>query len=91
MAYPNRHICEVLEEMRSCYKTRNFCGLLGLIEEAQSMANRMESGLQDHKDLLQLTKDRARLDKQVRKLRSKRDELQGNDCIELEDIDDEDE
>lgn len=54
---PNRTICNVLEEMRQCHETRNFSYLLGLIEEAQSMANRMEAALYDQSDL-----DRARRD-----------------------------
>lgn len=48
--YPNRTLCQVLEEMRGCYKSRNFASLMGLIEEAQSMGNRMESSLFDKKD-----------------------------------------
>lgn len=48
--YPNRTLCSVLEEMRACYKTRNFASLLGLIEEAQAMGNRMESSLFDKHD-----------------------------------------
>ena len=39
----NRYICTVLDEMRDCVKTSNFSYLSGLIEEAQSLANRMES------------------------------------------------
>ena len=41
--YLHRTICSVLEEMRSCNETKNYSYLLGLIEEAQSMANKMES------------------------------------------------
>ena len=41
--YLNRTICGVFEEMRSCNETKNYSYLLGLIEEAQSMANKMES------------------------------------------------
>jgi len=74
--YPNRHICQALEEMRACYETRNFAALLGLIEEVQSMANRMESGLEDNRDLKKLTEDRQRLSEQVDKLRAERDKLQ---------------
>ena len=48
----NRTICDVLEEMRTCYKTRNFSYILSLIEEAQSMANRMEGALWDQKELV---------------------------------------
>lgn len=47
---PNRTLCDVLGEMRECSKTRNFSPLKGLIEEAQSMANRMESALYEQKD-----------------------------------------
>lgn len=50
----NRSLCEVLSEMRTCYKTRNFAPLLALIEEAQSMGNRMEAGLEDQSDLVRL-------------------------------------
>lgn len=49
--YLHRTLCDVLEEMRDCYKSRNFAHLMGLIEEAQSMGNRMEAGLGEVKDL----------------------------------------
>lgn len=47
----NRYICDILEEMRKCHETRNYSYLPGLIEEAQSLANRMEAALQDKSDL----------------------------------------
>ena len=47
---PNRTLCDVLEEMRQCNKTRNYAPLPGLIEEVQSMANRMEAALYEQKD-----------------------------------------
>lgn len=47
---PNRTMCEVLDEMRQCHKTRNYAPLLGLIEEVQSMGNRMEAGLGEKND-----------------------------------------
>ena len=46
----NRSICAVFEEMRSCNETKNYSYLLGLIEEAQSMANKMESKIDLIKD-----------------------------------------
>lgn len=46
----NRHVCDVLDEMRKCYETKNFSSLLGLIEEAQTMYNRMEASLWNQKD-----------------------------------------
>ena len=48
--YLNRTICGVFEEMRSCNETKNYSYLLGLIEEAQSMANKMESKIDLIKD-----------------------------------------
>lgn len=47
---PNRFICDVFSEMREMFKTRNFSGLLAFIEEAQTMANRMEAALGDKRD-----------------------------------------
>jgi len=48
--YIHRYLCDVLEEMRQAYNTRNFGGLLGLIEEAQSLGNRMEAALGEKGD-----------------------------------------
>ena len=50
MSLPNRYVCTVLEEMRCCHKTGNYAHLLGLVEEAQSMFNRMESSLYDQRN-----------------------------------------
>ena len=47
----NRYICDVLEEMRTSIKTLNFAMIPSLIEEVQTMANRMEMALEDMKDL----------------------------------------
>lgn len=48
--FPNRTICEMLDELRKCYDTRNFSYFLGILEEIQSAANRMEAKLEDNKD-----------------------------------------
>ena len=47
----NRYICDVLDEMRTSVKTLNFAMIPSLIEEVQTMANRMEMALEDMKDL----------------------------------------
>ena len=49
--YLDRPVCSVLEEMRECTKTGNYSYLPGLIEEAQSMVNRMENKLSQVKDI----------------------------------------
>lgn len=53
----NRTLCDVLSEMRDCHKTRNYAILLSLIEEAQSMGNRMEAGLADVSDLREIREE----------------------------------
>jgi len=40
-----RFLCEVLDAMRKTYETRDFSGLMAMIEQIQEYANRMESGL----------------------------------------------
>ncbi len=61
MGFLNRTACDVLEEMRACYKTRNFASSLGLVEELQGMCNRMESKLSEIKDFEWLKKETKRL------------------------------
>ena len=61
----NRFLCDVFDEMRKTTDTLNFAILLSLIEEAQTMANRMEMALADMKDLKSLKKS----------IREKKDEL----------------
>lgn len=64
----NRYICTVLDEMRDCVKTSNFSYLSGLIEEAQSLANRMESRLYEIKDFERLHEDIRKLKVEKKKL-----------------------
>ena len=71
--YPNRTVCEALREMRELNKTRNFAPLLGLIEEVQSMVNRMEASLLDQGDLQHARKS---LRKVRRELEKKSEELE---------------
>lgn len=78
-----RYMCDILEEMRSTTKTLNFGGLLGMIEEAQVTANRMEASLTMEKNVQSLSEDihllkkaRKALTKEVRALIDKRDGLE---------------
>ena len=72
----NRYLCSVLEEMRECTRTLNFSYLLGLIEEAQSLANRMEAHLYEIKDFNRLHKDIKALEKKKKKLKEEVEELE---------------
>jgi hypothetical protein len=60
---------DVLEEMRGCTKTMNFSYLLGLIEEVQTLGNRMEAKLYDIKDFERLNDDIKALEKKKKKLK----------------------
>lgn len=55
--------------MRKQYETRNFSGLLGHIEEIQTLANRMEAALGDARDIKDLRERRSELKDEVRKLK----------------------
>lgn len=65
---PHRYLCAVLDEMRECIKTLNFSYLLGLIEEAQTLVNRMEARLFEIKDYEHLHKEIRNLKKKKKKL-----------------------
>lgn len=70
----NRTLCDTLEEMRKCHKTANFSYLPGLIEEAQTMANRMEAALWDQKSFLYEQERYKKLKKKNKELEKKLDE-----------------
>lgn len=72
----NRYLCEVLDEMRKADETKNYSYLGGLIEEAQSMGNRMEASLQDVKDIKALKEKRRKLKKEVEKLEKKKEKME---------------
>lgn len=76
---PNRTLCAVLEEMRKSYETRNFSYLPGLIEEAQTMGNRIEASLWDQHDVKDLREERKELEEVIEKLKSKKKELKTDD------------
>ena len=77
--YLNRSLCDVLNEMRTANETRNYSYLAGLIEEAQSMANRMEAALSDISDIDRLHERRKELHKEVEALRDKKGEISEKD------------
>lgn len=72
----NRYICDVLSEMRTCNETRNYGSLLGLIEECQTLANRMEAGLSDKRNVLSYEQRRPILKDEITELEWKKEELE---------------
>ena len=82
----NRTLCDVLDEMRKCDKTKNYGYLLSLIEEAQSMGNRMEAGLGEKKDVVRMKEDIAELKTEIKKLQKKKQKLESKvNELELDD------
>jgi DNA helicase TIP49 (TBP-interacting protein) len=73
---PNRTICDVLQAMRQCSKTKNYSYLEGLIEEAQNLANRMEAALWDQKDFEYARKEHKDLKKEIKKLKEQKEKLE---------------
>lgn len=78
----SRYICSVLDEMRNCYKTYNFSIMASLIEEVQTMANRMEAALDDknsmeyyHDELKRLRKEKKELEKNIAELEEQQNKL----------------
>lgn len=65
---PNRTLCDVLKEIRTCHETRNYSYLLALVEEAQAMGNRMEASLYDKYDYNRLREEIKKLKKKKKKL-----------------------
>ena len=78
----SRTLCDVLREMRKACETSNYSYLPGLIEEVQTMGNRMEAGLEDkwemyqeQKRLTKLKRERRELADEIKELEAKLDGL----------------
>lgn len=72
---PTRYICDVIEEMRKCYETRNFGYIIGLIEECQMLANRMESKLTENNGVETLHDQIKTLKKESAKLETEKENI----------------
>jgi hypothetical protein len=72
---PNRYICDVIEEMRKLHKTRNYGALPGLIEEVQTLANRMEAALGEQDDYNEWHKKVKKEKKELKRLMAKTNPL----------------
>lgn len=84
--FVHRYLCTVLEEMRDSARKLNHINMWRykkympmLIEEAQTLANRMEAALDDKKDLEKLHKERSKLKKEIKTLLKEKEELEDND------------
>jgi len=89
--------CDVLENLRRCFKTRNFSPALGYTEELQAMFDRMESALHQYgsgygspnrirADVNSLKTERRGLRVEVVKLENARDELKEQIASNTDDL-----
>ena len=76
---PNRTLCAVLDEMRKAFETRNFSYLTGLIEEAQSMGNKMEAKLWDQKDFIAAKEEHEKLKAELKELKKEKKVLKSEE------------
>ena len=77
----HRYVCDVLAEMRTTTETLNFAVLLSLIEECQTMVNRMEAKLwemREIEDLHQEIKDHKKKKKELENDLKKQEEEKEN-------------
>jgi hypothetical protein len=75
MEVNTRSMCDILEDMRKCYDTRNFSYLPALIEEAQYRANRMEYAIDAYRDMGYNEEKRLKLKKEVKELMKKKRDI----------------
>lgn len=78
----HRYVCTVLEELRQCHHTSNYGHLLGLVAEAQTLVNRMESKLCEQKEAERLHDTIKKLRKEIEKLRKEKKELDNDSTSE---------
>lgn len=83
---PSRYVCSVLTEMRTAVKVGRIDTLVGLIEEVQTLVNRMEAKLQDYADMKWDLADHRKQKRRYRELRDYVDRME----IELDLSDDDD-
>lgn len=82
MSYPNRYVCSALEEMRrqlkhldenNLEKYRSLTKMM--IEEVQSLVNRMEAAIGDWSDYEEMLEKKRNLKREIKKLKSIKDQL----------------
>ncbi len=67
-----RYLCDILEDMRNCHKTRNYSYIDALIGELQYRANRMEDRLHRIQDITYFEKSRDELKNEITELEKRK-------------------
>lgn len=77
----NRPVCDVLQELRECFKTYSFGIIPSLVEELQTIVNRMEASLYDKRDFTRMQDQLKRATNRNKELNEQEASL--NDRIKL--------
>ena len=80
---PNRYLCSVLDELRDLDKLKNYSSMASLIEEVQVLGNRMEAALEDAKDLEYVYETKKKLEKEIKDLEKKKEDLSPDSSEEV--------
>ena len=87
---PNRYICDVLSEIRTAIKVGRIDMLIGLTEEIQTLANRMEAKLADYANIGYDLERASDLKKKLFKIRKQAHDLEeklgGGDDTDTDDV-----
>lgn len=84
---PHRYVCDVIEEARKLHDTRCYGSLPGLVEEIQTLVNRMEAALGNKRDYERWHKKAKEEKAEYKKLLEKANKLRkkaGKDIKKLE-------
>ena len=87
---PSRYVCQVLDEMRTCHRLFKMDMIPGLIEEVQTLVNRMEAKLQDYSNLGYDLKRGRKLRKEMADMEEQIEKMEERLGVESDDDDDDD-
>lgn len=68
MAYPLRAWCNIIEDLRNCFKSRNFSYMGGLLEELQYAGTKMEAALEGKNNIQDWAERRSNLNREIENL-----------------------
>ena len=75
----HRYMCDVLDEIRTALKVGRIDMITGLVEEIQTMGNRMEAKLQEYADLEYRLGEYRELKKKIKAAKGELEEVTGQE------------
>ena len=75
----NRTVCDVLKEMRGACESANYSYMPGLIEELQSLGNKMEAALAEVSDFKGFMIKKSEMKKELKELEKAKKQAGGDE------------